>query len=97
MAVVIFMEWDGVTLEHYEALRKLVNWEGNPAEGGMFHVAAIMDKGLRVTDLWQSAEAFQSFVEQRLMPGVQQLGIPGQPQVEIYPVHALFTPAFKPA
>ena len=97
MAVVMFMEWDGVTLEQYEAVRKLVNWEGNPPEGGMFHVAAIIDKGLRVTDLWQSAEAFQSFVEKRLMPGVQQLGIPGQPRVEIYPVHALFTPAFKPA
>jgi hypothetical protein len=97
MAVVMLMEWDGVTLEQYEAARKLVNWEGNPPEGGMFHVAAITDSGLRVTDLWQSAEAFQSFVEQRLMPGVQQIGIPGQPRVEIYPVHALFTPAFKPA
>jgi hypothetical protein len=97
MAVVMFMEWDGVTLEQYDAVRKLVNWEGNPPEGGMFHVAANTDKGLRVTDLWQSAEAFQSFTEQRLMPGVQQLGIPGQPRVEIYPVHALFTPAFKPA
>ena len=97
MAVVMLMEWDGVTLEQYEAVRKLVNWEGNTPEGGMFHVAALTDTGLRVTDLWQSAEAFQSFTEQRLMPGVQQLGIPGQPRVEIYPVHALFTPAFKPA
>jgi len=93
----MLMEWDGVTLEQYEAARKLVNWEGNTPEGAMFHVAALTDTGLRVTDLWQSAEAFQSFTEQRLMPGVQQLGIPGQPRVEIYPVHALFTPAFKPA
>jgi hypothetical protein len=97
MAVVMLMEWDGVTLEQYEAVRKLVNWEGNPPEGGMFHVAAITDTGLRVTDLWESAEAFQSFVGQRLMPGVQQIGIQDQPRVEIYPVHALFTPAFKPA
>ena len=95
MAVVMFMEWDGVTLEQYEAARKLVNWEGNPAEGGLFHVAAITDTGLRVTDLWESAEAFQSFVGQRLMPGVQQIGMQGQPRVEIYPVHALLAPAFK--
>jgi len=96
MAVVMIMEWDGVTLEQYEAARKLVNWEGDPPEGGMFHVAALTDTGLRVTDLWQSAETFQAFAEQRLMPGVQQIGIPGQPKVEIYPVHALFTPAFNP-
>ena len=96
MAVVMIMEWDGVTVEQYDAARKLVNWEGNPPAGGMFHVAALTDTGLRVTDVWQSAEAFQAFAEQRLMPGVQQLGIQGQPRVDILPVHALFTPAFKP-
>ena len=97
MAVVMFMEWDGVTLKQYEDIRKLVNWEGNHPAGGMFHVAAITDTGIRVTDLWESAEAFQTFVGQRLMPGVLQLGIPGEPKVEIYPVHALFTPAFESA
>ena len=66
MAVVMFMEWDGVTIEQYEAARKLVNWEGDNPAGGMFHVAAVTDAGLRVTDLWQSAEAFQTFVEKRL-------------------------------
>jgi len=45
--------------------------------------------------VWQSAESFETFVEKRLMPGVQQLGIPGEPQVGIYPVHALFTPTFE--
>ena len=97
MAVVMVMEWDGVTAEQYDAARELVNWEGNVPAGGMFHVAAVTDQGLRVTDVWESADAFQAFVADRLMPGVQQLGIPGQPRVEIYPVHALFTPAFTRA
>ena len=97
MAVVMIMEWDGVTLEQYEAARKLVNWEGDPPEGGILHIAALTETGLRVTDVWQSAETFQAFAEQGLMPGVQQIGLPGQPKVEIYPVHALFTPAFNPA
>jgi len=95
MAVVMFMEWDGVTMEQYDAARKLVNWEGDTPAGAMLHVAAITDKGLRVTDLWQSAEAFQTFVEKRLTPGVKQVGIQGEPRVQIHPVHALFTPAFK--
>ena len=97
MAVVMIMEWDGVTVEQYEAARKLVNWEGDVAPGGLFHVAAVTERGLRVTDVWDSAEAFQTFVERRLMPGVKQLGIEGEPKVEIYPVHALFTPGFTPA
>jgi hypothetical protein len=96
MAVVMFMEWDEVTAEQYEAARKLVNWEGDAPPGGLFHVAAVTEQGLRVTDLWDSAEAFQAFVDQRLTPGTKELGLPGEPRVEIYPVHALFTPGFRP-
>ena len=96
MAIVMFMEWDGVSREQYDAVRERVNWETEVPHGGMFHVAAVTDKGLRVTDLWQSAEAFQTFVAERLMPGVKEVGIAGEPHVEIYPVHALFTPGFNP-
>ncbi|GEM_PF-3739379 len=76
MAVMMLMEWDGVTSEQYEAARKLVNWEGDVAPGGILHVAAFTDTGLRTADVWDSVEAFQTFVNTRLMPGVQQLGIP---------------------
>jgi hypothetical protein len=96
MAVVMIMEWEGVTPEQYEQARDLVNWEGDVPPGGMFHVAAFDGNGLRVTDLWESAEDFQRFAESRLMPGVQQLGIQGQPRVEIYPIHRTFTPAYAP-
>jgi hypothetical protein len=50
------------------------------------------DKGLRITDVWESSEDFQGFVERRLMPAVKQLGIPGEPRVQIYPLHQLFSP-----
>jgi hypothetical protein len=96
MAIVMNMQWDGVTPEQYEQVRKLVNWEGDRPAGGLFHVACFTPAGLRVTDLWESAEAFARFTETRLMPGVQKLGISGQPRVEIQPVHALYTPGFKP-
>jgi hypothetical protein len=60
----------------------------------MFHVVAMTDNGVRVTDVWESAEAFDTFVRDRLMPGVKELGIPGEPQVEILPAHAVFAPAY---
>jgi hypothetical protein len=93
----MFMEWDGVTAEQYEEVRKLVNWEGDVPPGGLFHVAAVGERGLRVSDVWDSAEAFQAFVERRLMPGVKQLGITSEPRVELLPVHALFTPGYRNA
>jgi hypothetical protein len=97
MAVVMLMEWEGVTPEQYEQARKLVNWEGNVPAGARIHVAACSDKGLRVTDVWESPEDFQRFVDTRLTPGVQQLGIQGQPKVEILPVQSVFAPAYRPA
>jgi hypothetical protein len=96
MPVVMIMEWEGVTPEQYDQARALVNWEGEPPAGGLYHVAAFDDQGLRVTDVWESAEHFQQFVAQRLMPGVKQLGIAGEPQVEIYPTHRVFTPGYTP-
>jgi hypothetical protein len=30
------------------------------------------------------------------MPGVKQLDIPGEPAVEIYPTHRIFTPGYTP-
>ena len=96
MPVVMLMEWDGVTLEQYDSARALIDWEGNTPDGALFHVATSDGKALRVTDLWASAEDFQRFVETRLMPGVAQLGIQGEPRVELYPAHQIFTPGFTP-
>jgi hypothetical protein len=97
VAVLMVMTWDGVTVEQYEAARRVVNWEGDVPPGGMVHVAAIEDGRLHVTDVWESPEELDAFVQSRLMPGVQQVGIQGQPEISVYPVHALFTPAFQPA
>ena len=58
-------------------------------EGAKYHVVSFDDQGIRVTDVWESADAFNRFVEQRLMPGVQKVGIAGQPEVEIIEVHRI--------
>ena len=97
MPIMMIMEWDGVTPEQYDQVKQLVNWESDVPSGAMIHGTAFSEQGARITDIWESAEAFETFVNTRLMPGVQQVGIQGEPRVEIYPVHDLFTPAFKPA
>lgn len=86
------MKWDGVTKDHYEAMRKSVQWEPDVPKGAVFHVAAFTDKGIRVTDIWESPEELNEFVEKRLMPGAIAANVPGQPEVEVYPVHAIFCP-----
>jgi hypothetical protein len=92
MKTVMSMKWDGVTPDQYEQIRKLVNWEGDVPKGAVFHVAAFNNTGIRVTDIWESEGDFNEFVQNRLMPGVAQVGIKGEPQIEMFPVHAIFVP-----
>ena len=96
MPVLMLMQWDNLTREQYDAVCEIVNFEQDMPRGGLFHVAAFNDKGLRVADLWERPEDFQAFVEQRLMPGVQKAGIQGEPRVEILPAHNVFTPGYVP-
>lgn len=96
MAIAMLMRWAGVTPEQYDRAKEIVGWERDPAPGGRFHVAGFDEHGLHCADVWESAEAFQTFVAERLMPGVRQVGIEGEPEVELVPVHDLFTPGFAP-
>ena len=96
MVVMIQMTWNGIGAEECEAAPKHVTWEGDVPSRAMFHVVAVTDDGVRVTDVWDSAEAFDAFVQDRLMPGVKELGIPGEPQAEILPAQNAFAPAYGP-
>jgi hypothetical protein len=81
------MQWDGVTPARYDEVRRTVKWDSDPAEGGLLHEAWFVGDQLNVCDVWETPDAFNTFVETRLMPGVAQVGIDGQPKVEILPVH----------
>ena len=87
MAVGIFVNWPGVTVEQYEKFRPIANWENDPAPGGLFHAAAIDEEGLHVFDLWESPEAFQSFLDTRILPTVPASGVTTQPEIKVIPVH----------
>lgn len=95
MAVVMIMEWPGVTLEQYEAVRRTTRFEEDIPPGGIFHVAAHDGSGLRVTDVWETADDFNRFRDNRLMPAVQQAGITTEPKVEVYPTYNIFAPGYS--
>ncbi len=90
MKTMMIMKWDGATPDQYEQVRKHVNWEGDKPKGAVFHVASFGNNALHVMDIWESPDDFNSFVQNRLMPGVMKAGIQGQPQVEMYPVHTTY-------
>jgi len=92
MATVMLMHWPEVSKEQYDAARREIAWESDVPSGAKFHVAWFAEDGLHVLDLWESPEQFHDFVQTRLMPGVQKIGIQGQPQMVMSPSHAIFAP-----
>lgn len=93
MAIMMVMHWPGATPEQYEALRKQANWEHDLPRGAKLHIVGFGSDGLHITDIWESAEDFQAFNEQRIAPAVQELAITSKPDVTILPLHGVFAPA----
>ena len=92
MATAMYLEWPGVTLEQYNRVMQLLELDAKPPSGGTLHVAGFATDGLRVLDIWDSQQAFESFQKERLQAAVQKAGITSQPKVQYFPVHNIYTP-----
>src|SRR3954451_18704322 len=81
MAVVIRLTWHGITPAQYEQARERVGWERDVPPGGVCHVAWFTPEGLNIVNVWENAEEFRHFAEERLMPvGKGELGAPASPR-----------------
>ena len=87
MATVIMQRWDGFTPEQYEALREIVRWDQDKPAGMHVHVANFLDGTMRLLDVWDTEDQFDEFVANRIAPGLEQLGISGQPDMIVAPLH----------
>ena len=92
MSTLMLMHWPEVSKEQYAEARKEINWEGNIPDGAKFHVSWMAEDGFHVLDLWESREHFEKFAEERLTPGVQKIGIEGQPKVVFTDPLSVFAP-----
>ena len=90
MAVAMFMHWPGITPDQYDALMARLDLDANPAAGEILHLAALTEEGLEVCDVWQTEQAFQGYLEHRMMPLVQELQLVGAPEIRIVPLHNVY-------
>jgi hypothetical protein len=90
MAVAMTMHWPGLTSDQYDAVMARLGLDANPPAGGVLHMATVTDEGVEVCDIWQTEQAFNGFLEQRLLPVVSELGISGEPEIRIVQLHNLY-------
>lgn len=95
MAIIVQFEWPGLTQEHFEAARRLIDWERNPAKGSIVQSQGWDDGVFKAADIWESEEDWNNFLQNRVLPNVGGLGIPGEPTIRIFPASALFAPGLK--
>ena len=93
MATIMLMHWREATPDQYDQARQKVRWDQDTPTGAKLHVSGFGDDGLHVTDVWESEQAFNDFLQQRLTPAIQEVGIQGQPDVKFFPLHGVYAPA----
>lgn len=88
MTTAIETTFHGVTLEAYNDLLDRLGFRpgGASAPGCLFHYVTPTEDGFRGVDVWESPEAFDRFVRERLGPVLEHLDI-SPPDVAVWEVH----------
>jgi hypothetical protein len=87
MAILCMFTGEGFTKEMYEQLRKEVDWEHNHPTGELFHAVGFDKSGhIHVTDIWESEEDFNNFLDTKLKPTLEKINAP-MPTGDVYPIY----------
>jgi hypothetical protein len=95
VAIAVQLDFDGATLDQYDEICKKMGLtpKGPGPAGAISHFATMTDTGLRVVDVWETKEQFESFAQEQMGPLSQEVGIAAQPSMQFFEVHNYFTPA----
>ncbi len=93
MAVAVQLDFRGGTLEQYDqVIEKMGLQPGGPGgPGSLFHWVTRTEDGIRVTDVWESQEAFDAFANEKIGPITQEVGVPNPPEIQVFEVHNYLT------
>ena len=86
------LRYPGMKPADYDRLMLAFHLDESPPVGEILHLAVERDEGVEAWDVWQTRQAAESFVEQRLRPALRELGIAIEPEFELVPLHNLYAP-----
>ena len=87
MSIVVRFQPSGTTTEQYEEVLRRLNESDNwPPDGLDYHVAFGPADDLRVSEIWDSRETWEAFL-QHLTPLLQDAGIRLEGEPEVFEVH----------
>jgi hypothetical protein len=95
MPVAMLLEVPGGTQEDYDRVMDELQLEGMP-DGGILHIAAPMEGGWRVLDVWETQEHFERFYEDRLAAAIEKSGMAQANPPKFQEVHGLISSEHAP-
>ena len=92
MAIAVQLDFTGSTLAQYDQVIQKMGLRpaGPGGPGSLFHWVTKSADGIRVTDVWESKEAFEKFSEEQIGPITQEVGI-SPPTIQFFEVHNYLT------
>jgi hypothetical protein len=92
MTVVSTLDVHGLTPDEYRAVMDELGVETRPEGGIYLHLTTPTDFGFRVVELWDEKEGFDRFLEQRLAPAGEAVGLKREMSITVTPLHNFFAP-----
>jgi hypothetical protein len=93
MAIAVVQDWieeeTDRSTTNYDAISERLQAQDQPPAGLLVHTAGFTGNGFRIFEVWESREDYERFVEERLMPLIQEVAPADdrQPQQTIYELH----------
>ena len=95
MTVVSTLDVTGLTASEYRAVMDELGVERRPEGGIYLHLTTPIDSGYRVVEIWDEKDNFDRFVEHRLAPANEAIGLDRSTQITVTPLHNLFAPRLE--
>src|SRR4029453_15777822 len=92
MTVVSTLDVHGLTAQEYRAVMDELGVETRPEGGIYLHLTTPIELGFRVVEIWEEQQGFDRFVEQRLAPAGEAVGLQREMTIAVIPLHNLFAP-----
>ena len=94
--VAVVMDFVGATLPQFDQLLESMQLGpvGPGVSGSLFQWSRHTPDGVRVTEVWQSHDHFETFLREEIEPRLSEVGLP-RPEITTYEVHSYLTQASR--
>jgi quinol monooxygenase YgiN len=79
MAIGMFFDGVGISQAQYDQVLQQVMPGNERAPGLLHHLAGTTEHGIYVMEVWESQEALDRFVQEKLRPAFQAANMSGEP------------------